>query len=140
DNLLPYIIETALKQYNFVKVFGNNYPTKDGTSIRDYVDVNDLADAHVKPVTRLLNNSCSNPFECYNLGAGKGYSVLEMIPTFEKVTLQKVPYQFYESRAGDFIEAYADYALAKVKLKWTPNISLEESVYNAWMFYKLLNK
>lgn len=140
DNLLPYIIKTALKHYNFVKVFGNNYPTKDGTAIRDYVDVNDLADAHVKALTRLLNNSYNNPFECYNLGAGKGYSVLEMIHVFEKVTLQKVPYQFYDSRAGDFIEAYADYALAKVKLKWTPQTPIEKSINDAWMYYKCNEK
>lgn len=136
DNLIPYIIKTALKHYDFVKVFGNDYPTKDGTAIRDYVDVNDLAVAHVKALTRLLNNSCSNPFECYNLGAGKGYSVLEMIHTFEKVTLQKVPYQFYDRRAGDLIEAYADYTLAKNKLNWEPKVSIYNSILSAWEFQK----
>lgn len=140
DNLIPYIIKTALKHYDFVKVFGNDYPTKDGTAIRDYIDVNDLAEAHVKALNQLVLTTPSSMIEYYNLGTGKGYSVLEMIQAFEKVVNINIPYQFYDRRAADLIEAYADYALAKVKLKWTPNISLEESVYNAWMFYKMLNK
>ena len=72
----------------------------------------------------------------FNLGTGKGYSVLEMIQAFEKVTLQKVPYQFYDRRAGDFIEAYADYTLAKNKLNWEPKVSIEESLRNSWNFEK----
>ena len=136
DNLLPYIIKTALKHYDFVKVFGNNYPTKDGTAIRDYVDVNDLADAHVKALTRLLNNSCSNPFECYNLGAGKGYSVLEIINSFEKINKVKIPYNFFPKRVGDIAKAYADFNKAYKVLKWEPKITIEESLRNSWNFEK----
>src|SRR5690606_511372 len=93
DNLLPYIIRTAVKHYDYIKVYGKDYPTKDGTAIRDYIDVNDLAEAHLLALDRLLNHTI-HQLECFNIGSGYGYSVLEIINSFEKINKVKVPYKF----------------------------------------------
>lgn len=136
NNLLPHILNTALGKFQFVKVYGNDYPTKDGTAIRDYIDVNDLAEAHVKALNQLVLTTPSSMIEYYNLGTGKGYSVLEMIQAFEKDVNINIPYHFCKRRAGDIESAYADYTLAKNKLNWEPKISIEESLRNSWKFEK----
>lgn len=134
NNLLPHILNSALGKFQFVKVYGNDYPTKDGTAIRDYIDVNDLAEAHVKALNQLVLTTTSSMIEYYNLGTGKGYSVLEMIQAFEKVVNINIPYHFCERRAGDIESAYADYTLAKNKLNWEPKISIEDSLRSSWNF------
>lgn len=141
NNLLPYIVNTALGIYPYVKVYGNDYPTKDGTPLRDYVDVNDVAEAHVKALQHLTKNSQNEPLmEYYNLGSGKGSTVLEIIHTFEKVNNIKIPYQMVDRRAGDIESAFADYALAKSKLGWEPGTNLATSLQNAWNFQKHYNR
>lgn len=140
NNLLPSILNTALGKFQYVRVYGNDYPTKDGTAIRDYIDVNDLAEAHAKALNQLVESTTSSMMEYYNLGTGKGYSVLEMIQAFEKVAKIHIPYQFCDKRAGDFIEAYADYTLAKSKLNWEPTTDLETSLKTAWEFQLKYNE
>lgn len=135
NNLLPYITQTAAGIRPYLNVFGNDYNTTDGTAIRDYIDVNDLAEAHVKALERLLKNSQEEPLiEYYNLGSGKGSTVLEMIQAFEKANNIKIPYQMVERRAGDIESAYADYTLAKSKLNWEPTTDLATSLHTAWQF------
>jgi len=135
DNLLPYIIKTALKHYDYIKVYGNDYPTKDGTAIRDYIDVNDLAEAHLLALDRLLNHTIHQQ-ECFNIGSGYGYSVLEIINSFEKINNVKVPYKFFPKRVGDIAKAYAVFNKAHKVLKWEPKITIEESLRSAWDFHK----
>jgi len=134
NNLIPYITQTAAGIRKSLGVFGNDYETRDGTAIRDYIDVNDLADAHVKALNRLLNKENKQALEYFNLGSGTGSTVLEMIQAFEKANNIEVPYEIKERRAGDIVEAYADYSLAKTELDWMPKTSLEESMKTAWEF------
>ena len=134
NNLIPYITQTAAGIRETLGVFGNDYETRDGTAIRDYIDVNDLADAHVKALNRLLNKENKCKMEYFNLGSGTGSTVLEMIQAFEKATDVKVPYEIKERRAGDIQEAYADYSLAQKELNWQPKIDLETSMKTAWEF------
>lgn len=134
NNLMPYITQTAAGIREKLGVFGNDYQTRDGTAIRDYVDVNDLADAHVKALSRLLVQNNKKRLEFYNLGSGNGSTVLEMIQAFEKANKLKIPYEIKERRAGDIQEAYADYSLAEKELQWKPQIHLQKSMKNAWNF------
>ena len=105
-NLVPYITQTAIGIREELRVFGNDYDTPDGTGIRDYIDVVDLAKAHVKAIERLLNNKTKKNYEVFNLGTGKGLSVLEVVKTFEKATGQKVNYKIYPRRPGDISSVY----------------------------------
>ena len=132
NNLVPYVTQTAAGIRPFLSVWGNDYPTRDGTTIRDYIDVNDLADAHVKAIRRLLEKKNKKNYEIFNLGTGRGSTVLEVVSAFEKATGITIPYQIKDRRAGDIIEAYADNHLAKKELDWEPTISLETSLFNAW--------
>ena len=134
NNLIPYITQTAAGIRESLGIFGNDYETRDGTAIRDYIDVNDLADAHVKALTRLLNKENKNNLEYFNLGSGTGFTVLEMIQAFEEANNLKIPYEIKDRRAGDIQEAYADYSLAKQELSWEPKVSLQESMKTAWKF------
>jgi UDP-glucose 4-epimerase len=113
-------------------VYGSDYPTADGTCVRDYIYVVDLAKAHVIALQRLLENKNSDKVETFNLGTGTGSSVLEVIHAFEKVSGQKLPYKFVDRREGDVIEAYADTKKANEILGWKAQSSLEESVASAW--------
>lgn len=141
NNLLPYITQTAAGIRPYLNVFGNDYNTTDGTAIRDYIDVNDLAEAHVKALERLIKKSHKGSLmEYYNLGSGKGSTVLEMIQAFEKANRIKIPYQMVERRAGDIESAYADYTLAKSKLNWEPTTDLETSLQTAWQFQLKLHQ
>jgi len=139
NNLLPYIVQTAIGIKESLNIFGHNYDTRDGTAIRDYIDVNDLADAHVKALKRLLSKSNKKNVEFFNLGSGIGSTVLEVVNAFEKANNIKIKYEIKPRRAGDIEQAYADYSLAKTELNWEPRISLESSMKTAWKFQQYLS-
>lgn len=132
NNLMPYITQTAVGVRETLSVFGNDYPTEDGTPIRDYIHVVDLAEAHVIAVQRLLENKQETSFEAFNLGTGNGYSVLEIINTFQKVINQKINYTITERRPGDVPILYSDIAFAKEKLGWVAKRNLENMISTAW--------
>lgn len=134
NNLMPYITQTAVGLRDKLSVYGNDYPTPDGTPIRDYIHVVDLAKAHVKALKRQLQNKQEENFEVFNLGTGKGYSVLEVIKTFEEVSKKKLNYEIVERRDGDVPKLYADAKLAEEKLEWKANKSLEEMIASAWQW------
>lgn len=132
-HIVPYITQTAMGVRKELSIFGNDYNTPDGTCIRDYIDVNDLADAHIAAVNRLLQNSgWKNPFEVFNIGKGQGVSVTEIVTAFEKATGIKINYRYAPRRAGDVTAAYADSSLAKEVLDWEAKIPLKESLLSAW--------
>jgi len=132
QNLIPYVTQTAAGIRKELSVFGGDYPTPDGTAIRDYIHVVDLAKAHIVALKRLIENKNKSEFEVFNIGTGKGSSVLEVIKTFEKVTKQKLNYKIVGRREGDIIEAYADTSFANKELKWKAELSLEEALASAW--------
>ena len=136
NNLMPYITQTAAGVREKLMVFGNNYPTKDGTPIRDYIHVVDLAKAHVLAVKRLINKEQDNSFEVFNLGTGNGFSVLDVINSFEKVTNSKLNYEITERRAGDVPQLFAATDLAKEKLGWQAKKSLDEMIDSSWKWEK----
>ena len=132
QNLVPYITQTAYGLRKELSVYGNDYPTPDGTCIRDYIHVVDLAKAHVVALQRLLNNQNLEKVETFNLGTGKGSSVLEVITAFEKVSGQKLPYKIVGRREGDVISAYANTDKANKVLGWKAAFSLEDALASAW--------
>ena len=132
QNLIPYVTQTAAGIRKELSVFGGDYPTPDGTAIRDYIHVVDLAKAHIVALKRLIENKNKSAFEVFNIGTGKGSSVLEVIKTFEKVTKQKLNYKIVGRREGDIVEAYADTSFANKELKWKAKLSLEEALASAW--------
>ncbi len=136
NNLVPYVTQTAAGVRDFLQVWGDDYPTRDGTPIRDYVDVNDLADAHVKAIERLLSKSNKSNLEYFNLGSGEGSTVLEVVKAFEEANDLKINYQIKERREGDIIEAYADNSFAKSELNWEPKVSLRDSLKTSWNWEK----
>ena len=132
QNLVPFITQTAVGKYKELIVFGDNYPTSDGTCIRDYIHVVDLAKAHIKSLNRLLDNKNSSNYDVFNIGTGKGSSVLEVIKSFEKVSNQKLNYKIGSRRKGDIIEAYANTKKANSILNWEAKLSLDQAVNSAW--------
>ena len=132
QNLVPFITQTAIGKREKLSVYGNDYPTPDGTCIRDYIHVVDLAEAHVISLERLLNNKNETAVEIFNLGTGKGSSVLEVIETFERVTNQKLNYQIVNRREGDVIQAYADTTKAREILGWQTRLTLDEALKSSW--------
>lgn len=132
QNLVPFITQTAMGLRNELSVFGNDYPTPDGTCIRDYIHVVDLAKAHVVALQRLIDKKNLENVEVFNLGTGKGSSVLEVIHAFEKVSQKKLPYKIVDRREGDVIEAYADTEKANAVLGWKTELSLEQALESAW--------
>ena len=132
NNLVPYVTQTAAGIRETLSVWGDDYPTRDGTAIRDYIDVNDLADAHVKAMFRLIENKNKSNIEFFNLGTGNGSTVLEVVNAFQDANNIKVNYQIQGRREGDIVEAYANNTLAKTELGWEPTVSLEESLRNSW--------
>lgn len=131
NNLLPFVTQVAIGKRDRLLVFGNDYPTPDGTGVRDYIHVVDLARGHVKALQYLQNQS-PGLCQAINLGAGRGYSVLEVVNTFERVTGKSVPYQIVDRRPGDVAVYYADASLAKELLGWQTEKTLEEMVADAW--------
>ncbi len=132
NNLMPYITQTAAGVREKLMVYGNDYPTKDGTPIRDYIHVEDLAIAHVIAVKRLLNKEQDEQLEYFNLGTGNGYSVLEIIKSFESVTGSKLNYEFTSRRDGDVPILYAATDLAKEKLGWSAKRGLDDMIKSSW--------
>ncbi len=136
DNLVPFITQTAIGLRGELKVFGDDYNTPDGSCIRDYLHVADLAKAHVAAVRRLLDRQNREAMEAFNLGTGKGVSVLEMIKTFEKVNKIKINYSITGRRPGDIEQVWADTSLANRELSWSARSSLEETLESAWKWEK----
>ncbi len=132
QNLIPFITQTAIGLREQLSVFGDDYPTPDGTCIRDYIHVVDLAKAHVTALKRLVDGKNETNVETFNLGTGKGNSVLEVINAFEKVSGQKLNYKIVDRREGDVTEAYADTTKANDVLGWKAELPLEEALASAW--------
>jgi UDP-glucose 4-epimerase len=132
QNLVPFITQTGIGLRQELSVYGDDYPTPDGTAIRDYIHVVDLAKAHVIAMQRLLNKNNQDKVETFNLGTGTGSSVLEVIHAFEKVSGQKLPYKIVARREGDITEAYANTHKANTILGWKAQSSLEEAMASAW--------
>ncbi len=140
ENLAPFLTQTAIGKREKLTVFGNDYPTPDGTCIRDYIHVMDVAKAHVIAMQRLLEKQNAGTCEVFNLGTGAGYSVLDVIKTFEKVTGVKVPYEIGERRPGDVVKVYADTTKANQELGWKAEKNLEDMMVSAWAWEKALNQ
>ncbi|MBK8515750.1 MAG: UDP-glucose 4-epimerase GalE [Saprospiraceae bacterium] len=132
QNLVPYITQTAIGIRQQLSVFGNDYPTIDGTCIRDYIHVVDLANAHIAALKRLINGENESNYEVFNIGTGQGSSVLEVIEAFEEVSGQKLNYQIVVRRIGDVVSAYADTTKANKVLGWIAKLSLKDALKSAW--------
>jgi len=139
NNLMPFITQTAIGKRDMLSVFGNDYPTPDGTAIRDYIHVVDLAKAHVLAVERMIQNKGKANYEVFNLGNGTGYSVLEVIKSFEMVSGQKLNYKITGRRAGDIEKIWADPAYANHELGWKAELGLNEMTRSAWKWEQALN-
>ncbi|RAS78149.1 UDP-glucose 4-epimerase GalE [Priestia endophytica] len=129
NNLMPYVAQVAIGRLEKLSIFGNDYPTKDGTGVRDYIHVVDLADAHVKA---LHKTNKDKGVHAYNVGTGTGYSVLEMVKAFEKVSGKEVPYQFSPRRPGDIATCFADPTKAYKELNWRATRGLEDMCRDSW--------
>jgi UDP-glucose 4-epimerase len=129
NNLMPYVAQVAVGRLPVLKVFGDDYPTPDGTGVRDYIHVVDLARGHLKALARPRRGT---GLAVYNLGTGRGYSVLEMVRAFEEVSGRPVPYQVMGRRPGDIAVCYADPALAAADLGWRAELGIEAMVRDAW--------
>jgi|SRR6185437_2405690 len=136
NNLMPFVTQVAAGIRESLTVFGNDYDTPDGTCVRDYIHVTDLALAHVKSCDRLLNNAVENNFEVFNIGTGNGISVLEIIEAFEKYNNIKLNYTIGERRPGDAPSIYADASLADKILGWKAKLGIKEMVTSAWEWQK----
>lgn len=132
QNLVPYITQTAIGLREELKIFGGDWPTRDGTCIRDYINVVDLAKAHVTALQRLLEEKNESNFEFFNLGTGDGNTVLEVIESFERVSGKKLNYKIVERRPGDDAMAYADTEKANNVLGWKAESTLDDSMKSAW--------
>lgn len=138
NNLVPYVTQTAAKIRPQLQVWGNDYPTDDGTAVRDYIYVVDLAKAHVAALKKLMRSSEETLVDIYNLGTGKGSSVLEVVKAFESANNVDVPYQICDRRAGDITIAFANAGKAEKELNWKAETSLEEALRTTWQWQKYL--
>lgn len=129
NNLMPYVTQVAVGQRDYLSVYGGDWPTADGTGVRDYIHVVDLARGHVKALDYLLSGNGSITA---NLGAGKGYSVLDLVNAFEKASNKKIPYKIVERRAGDIATSYADISVARTKLGWDAKYDLNRMCEDSW--------
>ena len=129
NNLVPYVAQVAVGKLACLSVFGDDYPTPDGTGVRDYIHVVDLARGHLKALVKLAEKPGVVPF---NLGTGQGYSVLEMISAFERISGKPVPYKLVERRPGDIAACYADPALANTQLGWSAQYGLDRMLEYTW--------
>ena len=135
NNLMPYIVRVASGELEELSIFGNDYNTPDGTGVRDYIHVVDLAKGHIKALEKLEKEKSG--IYIYNLGTGKGYSVLDMVHAFEKTTGQKIKYKITERRAGDIAICYADATKAKEELNWVAEKTLEDMCRDSWNYIKI---
>jgi len=136
QNLVPFITQTAAGLRDELKVFGDDYDTPDGSAVRDYINVVDLAKAHVVAIGRLLEGRNKSGYEIFNLGTGNGYSVLEIVKGFEKATGVKLNYKIVDRRAGDIEKIWADTSYANKELGWKAEKGLEETLLSAWTWEK----
>lgn len=136
NNLVPFITQTAIGLRQQLSVFGDDYNTPDGTAIRDYIHVVDLAQAHVVAIKRMIGQQMKKPFEVFNLGTGNGYSVLEVIRSFERVSGEKLNYRIVGRRAGDVEQVWANPAFSNNELGWKALKSLDEMTASAWKWEK----
>ena len=134
NNLVPYITQVIIGKREYVRVYGNDYPTPDGTGVRDYIHVTDLAKGHIKAIEFMAG---TRGFHVFNLGTGKGYSVLDVIHSFEKVIGREIPYQIIERRPGDVAECYADPSLAERDLKWKAQYGILEMCEDAYRWQSM---
>ncbi len=137
DNLVPYLTQTAAGIRPFLRVFGNDYDTPDGTPVRDYLHVADLAKAHVAALGRLIEGRNQNRYEVFNLGTGTGYSVMDIIHSFEKVSGLKLNYRVVDRRPGDVVKIWADPSRANLELGWKAERSLDDMILSAWQWQKV---
>lgn len=140
QNLVPFLTQTAMGIRKELSVFGNDYNTPDGSCIRDYINVVDLAKAHVIAINRMLGNKSDEKVEIFNLGTGRGVSVLELISAFEKGTGVKVPYKIVGRREGDIEQVWANPERANKVLGWTAKESVEDTIVSAWNWQKKLRE
>ena len=138
NNLVPFITQTAIGKREVLSIFGNDYPTPDGTCLRDYIDIVDLARAHVFAVTRMVEGKMAQDCEVFNVGTGRPVSVLELVNAFEKVNGVKLNYKFAPRRAGDVTAIWADPGLANTVLGWKATRTVEETLAAAWAWEKHL--
>ncbi len=138
NNLVPFITQTAIGKRECLSVFGNDYPTADGTCLRDYIDIVDLAKAHVCAVSRMLDGKMKQEYEVFNVGTGRPVSVLELINSFEKVNGLKLNWKFAPRRAGDVTAVWADPSLAEKELGWKAQRSIDDTLAAAWAWEKRL--
>jgi len=138
NNLVPFITQTAIGIRKELSVFGDDYDTPDGTCIRDYIHVVDLAKAHVVATERLLQNKNKSNFEMFNLGTGTGISVLEVIKSFEKVSNQKLNYKVVDRRVGDVVKVYSDTKFANEELGWKTENNLDDMMLSSWKWEQSL--
>ena len=129
NNLMPFISQVAVGKRDFLSVFGNDYPTTDGTGVRDYIHVVDLAKAHIKAIEKPAS---PNKYRALNIGTGRGISVLELINSFQKTNNIKIPYKIEARRLGDVAECYADPSRAKKELDWQTELSLDDACSDTW--------
>ena len=137
NNLMPYIVKVANHELECLSVFGNDYDTKDGTGVRDYIHVVDLAKGHIKAIEKVLKDT---GVDAYNLGTGNGYSVLEIVNTFKKVNNIDVNYKITDRRPGDIDACYADPSYAKEKLNWEAKLGIDEMCKDAYNYVKKFNE
>jgi UDP-glucose 4-epimerase len=140
QNLVPFITQTAMGLHEKLIVFGNDYPTRDGTCVWDYIHVVDLAKAHVAALQRLIDQKSEHQYEVFNLGTGNGQTVLEVISSFERVSGEKLDYEIGPRRRGDVVQAYADVKKANEVIGWNGQSSLDESMASAWEWEKKIRK
>lgn len=139
QNLVPYITQTAAGIRECLSVFGNDYPTPDGSCIRDYIDVVDLARAHVAAIRRMVDGRCRERYEVFNIGTGRGVSVLELVHRFEQVNGLKLNYRIAERREGDIVAIWADPTRANEELGWRAERSLDETLASSWRWQRHLS-
>jgi UDP-glucose 4-epimerase len=140
QNLVPFITQTAAGLRKQLSIFGSDYNTPDGTAIRDYIHVVDLAKAHVMAVRRLIESKNKKPFEVFNLGTGNGLSVLDVVNSFERVSGLKLNYKIVDRRPGDVEKVYADTTYANVELGWKSESSLDDILASAWRWEKKIRE
>ncbi len=139
-NLIPFVTQTAAGIRAELSVFGDDYDTPDGSAIRDYIDVIDLAKAHVAAVARMVDDKQKSRYEIFNVGTGRGVSVLEIVKEFEKATGVKLPYKIVPRRAGDIEKIWAETTLSNEELNWKAERTLGETLANAWRWQQTLSK
>lgn len=138
NNLVPFITQTAIGKRACLSIFGNDYPTPDGTCLRDYIDIVDLAKAHVVAVSRMLDGKMKADYEIFNIGTGRPVSVAELVNAFEKVNGVKLNYKYADRRPGDVVAIWADTSLANDELGWKAERTIEETLASAWAWEKHL--